>query len=408
MSHKNLFRKIERTLASIEKSEEIAETIVTLARAIVENFERELGISGGRLYRRNEGRFELVEHFGKAKPVEKGVSVPADYPPILIAMEEGVVVGDENDPGTDRAFEREIGVRRFAAIEVGDGNHLLAFDVSPDGRAEEIRPSLQIFRLAINQRVRAGRLEELLYQARSIQQSILPKKAPETRDYEMAGRSDPAELVGGDFYDFLPISDKITGIAIADASGHGLPAALQVRDVYMGLRMGVERDIKIVRTVERLNQIIQQSHLVTKFVSLFFGELEPDGLFIYVNAGHNPPLHVRTASSKVDELTSGGMVLGLSPGATYQRGFTRIQPGDLLALYTDGIIETRNPKGEEYGTKRLVDAVRRFRAAPVEEIVAQIFASVERFSGGALPEDDRTFVVIRRRELPGPAASRPA
>src|SRR4029434_4486679 len=96
----------------------------------------------------------------------------------------------------------------------------------------------------------------------------------------------PAELCVGDSRAFIPLSARRLGIAIADASGHGLPAALQVRDVYTGLRMAVERGFKIVRTVERLNRIIHESRLTTRFVSLFYGEIEDDGNMMYVNAGH--------------------------------------------------------------------------------------------------------------------------
>jgi len=397
MSHKNLFRKIEKTLATIEKSENVTVTITNLARAIVENFEQELGISGGRLYRQNDGLFELVELFGRVKHVQRGLTVPKDYPPIVTAMEEGIVLMDQDDTGIDRRFEREIGVHRFAAIEVGDGAFLLAFNVSPSSREDDLIASLQIFRLAVNQRIRTGRLEGLLLEARSIQSSILPKKVPNLSGYDIAGRSEPAAVVGGDFYDFIPISEQILGVAIADASGHGLPAALQVRDVYMGLRMGVARDFKIVRTVERLNQIIQKSQLVTKFVSLFYGELESDGLFIYVNAGHNPPVLLRKGTV-VEELGTGGMVLGLSPGAVYQRGFARVGPGDVVVLFTDGIVETHNSKTEEFGNRRLIELVRKAKGASSEEIVTRIFDGVGRFSSGAAAEDDRTVVVIRRKE----------
>ena len=92
--------------------------------------------------------------------------------------------------------------------------------------------------------------------------------------------------MGGDFYDYIPISEKILGLTIADVTGHGLPAALQVRDIYMGLRMGLGREYKIVHTMERLSSIIHRSTTTSRFVSLFYGELELNGNFLYVNAGH--------------------------------------------------------------------------------------------------------------------------
>ena len=160
--------------------------------------------------------------------------------------------------------------------------------------------------------------------------------------------------MGGDFFDFIPVTDRIHGIAIADASGHGLPAALQVRDVYTGLRMGVARDFKIVRTVERLNRIIHQSRMTTKFVSLFYGEIEEEGNLIYVNAGHPPPLHFH--SKGVTTLKQTGMVLGPSATASYSRGFLALEPGDALLLYTDGMTEASDPKGREFGIERLKKA----------------------------------------------------
>ena len=155
--------------------------------------------------------------------------------------------------------------------------------------------------------------------------------------------------------------------AIADASGHGLPAALQVRDVYTGLRMAVERDFKIVRTVERLNRIIHQSRMTTKFVSLFYGEIEEEGNFIYVNAGHPPPLHFHARG--VTTLKQTGMVLGPSATASYSRGFLALEPGDSLLLYTDGMTEASDPKGREFGIERLKKAFLAIKEKPADEIV---------------------------------------
>ena len=97
-------------------------------------------------------------------------------------------------------------------------------------------------------------MEGIFAEARKIQASILPRRVPDYGSFDIAGRSEPMEEVGGDFFDYIPVTDKILGLAIADVSGHGLPAALQVRDIYMGLRMGLARDFKIVRTVERMNK----------------------------------------------------------------------------------------------------------------------------------------------------------
>ena len=237
-------------------------------------------------------------------------------------------------------------------------------------------------------------------EARKIQASILPRSDPEHEGFEIHGRTVPMESVGGDFYDYIPISESIIGLGIADVSGHGLPAALQVRDIYMGLRMGLARDFKIVRTVERLNDIIHHSTLTSRFVSMFYGELDTSGLFIYVNAGHPPPFHI-TATGEVRELQEGGPVLGPLSQATYQRGMATLTPGDLLVFYTDGFSEAlaarrEGKKPEEYGVGRLVQQARSLQDKTAQEIVEAIFEDVASFTGERPQNDDRTLMVVRR------------
>src|SRR5215831_4324346 len=288
---KSLFRKVEKAIEAIERSSDTAATIADTACAVIENFQEDLGVRGGRLYEHRDGGYELTRTFGGVKPVAAGLFVPNEYPPLQRVIEDGVVVMDLTAPGVDPDFERRLDADRFAAIAVGDDQYILSFTVDPVAPDEDLMASLGILRHAVDQKLRQERIASALNEARQIQMSILPKRAPRAGPFEMSGFTAPAEIVGGDFFDFISVSERIWGVAIADASGHGLPAALQVRDVYTGLRMGVARDFKIVRTIERLNRIIHQSRMTTKFVSLFYGELETAGNFIYVNAGHNPPIH---------------------------------------------------------------------------------------------------------------------
>src|SRR5215470_12058311 len=183
---KSLFRKVEKAIEAIERSPDAASTIAQTAAAVIEHFREDLGVRGGRLY--------------------------AD---------------------------------RFAAIAVGDEQYILSFSVDPSTPEDDLMASLGILRHAVDQKLRQERFVSELNEARQIQMSILPKRPPKGGPYDLAGFTAPAEIVGGDFFDFIPVSEQIQGVAIADASGHGLPAALQVRDVYTGLRMGVARDFKI-------------------------------------------------------------------------------------------------------------------------------------------------------------------
>ncbi len=391
--HKSLFRKVEKALQAIERSSDPASTIADTASAVIENFHGELGVRGGRLYERRDGGYELTRVFGGAVEAT-GIFVPDAYPPVQQVIDAGVVLLDLTAPGVDPEFERRLGVERFAAIAVGDDQYILSFSVDSDTAHDDLISSLGILRHAVDQKLREERLVSVMNEARQIQMSILPKRAPRAGVFDIGGFTVPAEIVGGDFFDFIKVSEQIQGIAIADASGHGLPAALQVRDVYTGLRMGVARDFKIVRTVERLNRIINQSRMTTKFVSLFYGEIEEEGNFIYVNAGHPPPLHFH--ADGVTTLKQTGMVLGPSATASYSRGFLSLEPGDALLLYTDGMIEATNPDGEEFGVERLKAAFFELRDKKADEIVRELVAKVGEYGEGDTAEDDRTVVVVKR------------
>ncbi len=393
---RQLMKRVEQLVREIQSADEVGITIYNLADAIISRFRDALGFYGGRLYQWDGASYELKATFPDAKPAEREFRVPATYAPIEIALAEGVVYMGSDDPNFDHTIEEQLGVDRFAAIEVGDEEFILSFDLAPGSHRDDVLFSLGVLRHAINQKLRQERMQEVFDQARKIQASILPRRVPVYGGFELYGLIQPMESVGGDFYDYIPITDKILGLAIADVSGHGLPAALQVRDIFMGLRMGMARDFKIVRTVERLNQIIHRSTLTSRFVSMFYGELEPNGVFIYVNAGHPPPFHL-SAAGEVRYLEEGGAVLGPVADATYERGFVRLNPGDTVVLYTDGMIEATPPDSEgggEFGIERLVEIARRLSGKSSREIAETMMKDVEAYRGGAEPQDDRTVVVV--------------
>ncbi|HMA29129.1 MAG TPA: PP2C family protein-serine/threonine phosphatase, partial [Thermoanaerobaculia bacterium] len=372
MDYRLLLKNVERTLGAIEGGEDVLTTIVRVGEAIVRNFRNELGILGGRLYVRDENQYVLERGFGRSRNVPPGITVSADYGPIRRAEEDGLALTDLDDPSVDRELENRLGVTRFAAVSFGGERYLLSFDVHPRARAEDLLLALGIIRTVVDSKVRTERLEGLMQDARRIQQSILPRAVPRVGDFDIYGLSLPAEAVGGDFYDFLPLGDLSFGAAIADASGHGLLAALLVRDIYVGLRMGIGSDFKIARTIERLNRILNKSRLTTKFVSLFYGEFETNGDVVYVNAGHPPPIHLHAASGSFRELETTGMVLGPAPDAVYGRRAIHMEPGDLVLLYTDGVVEAHDPKGREFGAGRLRRLLGQARRESAREIVQRV------------------------------------
>lgn len=396
VNYRVLMKKVEQVVAAME-ADDSGSHIPALLDSIIVKLRDDLGIYGGRLYRRRGDYYVLQGIFGDAKEVPRGLKVPISYPPVQLLLQEGAVSMDADDSRIDKSLEDLLGVQQFAAIEVGEEEYILAFNVAPGHHRDDVLFSLGILRHSLNQKIRQDRMQGIFEEARKIQASILPRRPPAYGEFDFHGRSEPMEAVGGDFFDYIPVTNKILGLAIADVSGHGLPAALQVRDIYMGLRMGLARDFKIVRTVERMNHIIHQSTLTSRFVSMFYGELELNGVFIYVNAGHPPPFYL-AADGTVRELEEGGPVLGPLADASYERGFVIMKPGDMLVFYTDGICEAMGQEGngpvEEYGLERLLRVMRENRGKSSRAVVDAIFASVEAFTHGEPPQDDRTVMVV--------------
>jgi hypothetical protein len=194
---KSLFRRVERTLDAIEHAGDILGTIRNVTSYMTVNFREDLGIVGGRIYRLDGHQYELVQVFGTADSAPIGTHVPPEYAPIEAVLDSGLVVMARSAPELDPALEAQLGTgERFAAIAVADGDYIISFDVDPArGSLEDLQSSLNIVRLAINQKLRQERFEEILQDARRIQSSILPKRTPRYADFDISGDSRPAEVV---------------------------------------------------------------------------------------------------------------------------------------------------------------------------------------------------------------------
>jgi sigma-B regulation protein RsbU (phosphoserine phosphatase) len=166
--------------------------------------------------------------------------------------------------------------------------------------------------------------------------------------------------------------------------------------------MGIEKDLKVAYVFSKLNRVIHRSNLSSRFISVFYGELEADGNLIYINAGHFPPvLFFKDPLGPLTEveLTTGGTVIGPLPEVKFRRGFARIRPGEVLVLCTDGILERRDAKGEFFGTEGLAVLARKHMADSAEEILERIFSATVAFGDGRPFEDDATLVVVKRLEV---------
>jgi len=396
--YRGLYRKLERALGRIERIENNTEMLEAILRLLVREFREDLGFEMGRLYSREDGDYVLCCAAGGRVPAPIGYRMPRGYPPHVRTLAEGLVIMRKGDTGFDEDIERAIGVTStFAAIAVGATNgHVFAFSVNGEIDEDRILYSLSAVRHIVNLKLAQRKLTDIIEEARNIQESLLPSSSPAFAGYDIYGRSRPAEVVGGDIFDYLEVSDDLLGIAIADSTGHGLPAALLARDVVTGLRVIMNENLKVVRVMERLNRVIHRAALSNSFISLFYAEFERNGTVFYSNAGHNPPLLVRRRS--FEELSEGGLILGPNPAARYDRGFVRLEAGEMLVMYTDGLVEAENASGAPYETTRLRRVARRLCAAKASarETVDAIFEAVDAHARGVPQADDITVVVARK------------
>lgn len=253
------------------------------------------------------------------------------------------------------------------------------------------------------------RYERDLQLAAEIQRQILPKGVPVVPGFELAGWNRPAREVGGDFYDFVPLpageregaeaaagSHERLGIALADVSGKGVPAALMVSTIHSAIRLLMARMGVGPALVERLNGHVLASSASNKFITLLVGELDPQtGDVVFVNAGHNPGLVIR-AGGGVERLDAGGLPVGLLPGSRYRAGRVTLAPGDLLCFYSDGITECISRDDEELGEQRLIELLRPVAGEGVGRVVGRVEAAVTQFAAGQDQFDDQTLVLVRR------------
>jgi len=241
------------------------------------------------------------------------------------------------------------------------------------------------------------RLEEELAVAKQIQIGLLPRQLPQLGNFDFAAFIEPSQHVGGDFYDFIPLTGGRWGVVIADASGKGVPAALLIARMQAMLQSEVRFKRDLGKMMASINMVITNSTSIERFATCFYLELDDKGrTYRYCNAGHNYPVLVRN-SGEIEYLSSGGLLLGAFPDATYDTGAGEMEPGDTLVLYTDGVTEAFDNKAQEFGDKRLIDDLQELRSLPARDICSTTITNVRNHIGGSGEVDDITLVVIKAK-----------
>jgi sigma-B regulation protein RsbU (phosphoserine phosphatase) len=235
--------------------------------------------------------------------------------------------------------------------------------------------------------------EREIAEAKAIQEKLLPREIPQMPGYEIASAWQSARLVGGDYFDILPLDEESLGICIADVVGKGMPAALLMSNLQAAVRGLSSATFAPDLLCSRLNSLMYRNTASDRFITFFYAQLDgPGRRLAYVNAGHNAPF-VMHSDGTHERLREGGTVLGVFDTQSYDLGLAQLRAGDRVLLYTDGITEARNAAGEEFGEVRLLGLLNDHRASSADALQAKILEVVAEFSGHHW-QDDATLLVL--------------
>ena len=407
MNQRRLYRTIESFASHEFKTDK--ELLKHVLNEIVKD--EKINLKGGRIwqYEPSSDSFRLVHQIGVIARIEPGYKIALSTYPIFYQLaDHRSVLANETDK-----YLRKQGIVKYAATGVGEKieakkgkvpQYILAFN--SDTMEESLIPDLNIISLAVTSLLSGRKVERKAYllekdldKAREIQKSILPQHAFTFNHYELYGVSIPDRIVGGDFFDYLSSAQEADrlSVVIGDAASKGFRAAAQALYVSGALRMGITYDVKISALMSRVNKLINKTFSEEQFVTMFYAELsdDPKGLLLYSNAGHNSPMVYRAESKRIDLLEATGQIMGPFPDAVYKVDNTHLKKGDVVVLYTDGVIEAAGG-GEMYGEARLESKIAELASLSAKEICQRLLDDVLQYSATSDDGDDKTIVVIKR------------
>jgi phosphoserine phosphatase RsbU/P len=418
MTQRQIYRIVDKMGSGKYTSE--MELLSSVMREIVGRAEIE--ITGGRIWELDPiaDAYILRYQYGSLDEIPEEYTIAVvDYPLFGQLAYKRTIMEYE----TDEMLLKK-GVMFYSATGVGEivkrstgkfYRFVLAFN--PNERNEKFHDVINIISSAVGIRLRDVErqaeqriLEKDLSQASEIQRSLLPDHERLFHDFHIFGVSLPDRVVGGDYFDYLkPSSDyeERMSIVISDAASKGLPAAIQALFVSGAVRMGVGFDTKISALLGRLNTLVYETFPFERFVTLFYCELTASdtGLVMYANAGHCNPIHYRAKSRDFRLLPTTGGLLGLSQNQRFGVENINMRHGDVLVLFTDGIVEAMSKNGKLFGESRLKGILRKYHHEPARTIAYHILEEAQKFSIGSDYSDDKTVVVIKREAPPSSQAA---
>jgi len=239
------------------------------------------------------------------------------------------------------------------------------------------------------------RMEEELQIASEIQKQLLPKECPRIENYEVAAVNISSRQVGGDYYDCFKIDEHKYAFCIADVSGKGVPAALIMSNLQASLHSLVSTELDIGDMTSRINDLIYRNTGLDKFITFFFGVLDSkENTFTSCNAGHNPP-YLFHADGTFQTFDKGGLILGMMPNISFETETLKLQTGDAIVMYTDGVSEAMDADEEEFEEKRIEACILENYGLSAEDMLDKLLGAVRDFSQGQPQADDITSLIIK-------------
>lgn len=412
MTQRETYKLIEKLLSAYFTDE--VELLRALIHFLVEH--KDFAVTGGRIWELHptDASYQLKFQYGEVDPIPEGYTIDVDAQPTFRELSlRRAVMNVETD-----TLLKEKGVKFYSATGVGERirraggllyHYVLAFNTSsPDQRFFDIlaaaggaaSSALRDFDRHLDRKKMIRDLDK----AREIQQSLLPDHEIQFQDYHVFGISVPDNVVGGDYFDYLVPNqadpDRLD-IVISDAASKGLPAAIQALFVSGAIRMGVGFETKMSSLITRLNGLLYETFPDERFVSLFYCEItrSANGLILYANAGHCSPLHYSAATGECVWLGPTGSILGVLPEQKFRIENINMMPGDVLLLFTDGILEAQNADAELFGEDRIAALLAKYAHEDSKTIATSILANVQVFQLGATYTDDTTIVAVKRNPV---------
>lgn len=341
----------------------------------------------------------------------KGVKRSVFSEPVIVslcALQELLLIGDEEVPKEWQTL-KEAGIALILPIkQKGETCAMLCLGKKMTGQEyqpDEIEFLYALGNLAfvslqnsylVDQQLEKERLEEEMRLAREIQERLQPSEIPELASLQTASMAIPSRHVAGDYFDAILLGEGKLLFAIGDVTGKGMPASLLMSNLQACLRVLVPMDVSLEEAAAHINRVISENTGFDKFITYVHGIYDEETrIFEYVNAGHNPPTLVR-ANGDIELLETGGLLLGVVADAVYERGSVKLETGDVLFLFTDGVTEAMSPEEEEYGEERLEKLLQDTRHLTASEILNAVREDIRVFTEDVpVLSDDITMIVIK-------------